>query len=475
MRSILLLLVASLHACQAGPARPTPSSKSLPSAASNLAEDIALADLAEDARPAPLKARTSLRAREEVALLGRPRHHFGSHRFVWQQAPSSNSLQPDANSEESHAVETHVMEENMRLIDEAWQDVRHAPLPGFWKISSKFAAGNATRESQGALERLRDLRTATSLAEWYFFALVLGILIGIDVVILRHLPEIERTHVAILTFWIVVSVAFCLEVWCRLGPREGVAWASGYILEIIFSVENVFVFNLVFHALATPRRLMRKALFVSIIGSLLLRVAFLVGLAETLYKLVFLPYILGTWLVYIGTRQVAGGVRSPGEDEVPDVTRNVVVRLLKSLLGERLSDFYDEEGEALVLVENGTLSMTLLGVSVGCLLASDFCFGIDAALVKLDIISNLYVSLSSSALALLTLRALFFVVRDIFSRLSLARYGSGIILFFIGLEMIVARFTPVSALTSLIIVANMVMLVATMSAVRDSACPKRVR
>merc|ERR1719498_294785 len=205
----------------------------------------------------------------------------------------------------------------------------------------------------------------------------------------------------------------------------------------------------------------------------MLRFAFYVGLADTIYKLMFLPYLLGAWLIYCGTQQVAVGGRC--EEEAADVTQTTVVRSLRWCLGDRLGEFYDEEGEAMFLYSGKTACMTLLGVAVVCLLSTDLLFGCDATLVKLELIPTPYVSVSSSVVALFTLRALFSVMRDVLSHLSLARYCTGIILFFVGTEMLAAGFTEVSALMSLIVVINVIMLMAAFSAVRDSTCPKRVQ
>lgn len=354
-----------------------------------------------------------------------------------------------------------------RLISEAWEGVRRAPiLP-----TPLDGIGSHIELDQRSFQtRFRDLVESVPVGQWYFFVVAVTLAIVADILVFQHLPEIERTHVCLLSFWVMVAAAFGTEVSLRQGQKDGISWASGYLLELIFSIENVFIFNLIFHTLETPRRLVRKALFVTLLGSILLRFAFVLGLADAMYKLTFLPFVLGAWLVYCGTQQVA--VRGRCE-EAADVTQTTVVRCLRWCLGERLGEFYDEDGEAIILLSGKKPCVTLLGGAVACLFCTDLLFGSDATLVKLDAIPNMYVSLSSSVLALFTLRALFFVIRDILSHLSLARYCTSLIMLFIGTEMMVARFTEVSALMSLIVIINVIVLMATFSAVKDSACPKR--
>jgi len=392
-------------------------------------------------------------------------------------APGSSVEAANELEVQARAIDEQI-ERSERLINEAWEGLRRAPIVptalsivGSRRSPNISTVGHHIEPDQRSLRtRFYDLAESVPVGQWYFFVVAITFLMVNELFIFQHLPEIERTHVCMLFFWVIVAGVFCAQVWSARGEKEGISWASGYILEIIFSIENVFIFNLIFHTLETPRRLVRKALIVTLLGSILLRFAFVLGLADAIYKVTFLPLILGAWLVYCGTQQVA--VRGRCE-EGADVTQTAVVRCLRWCLGERLGEFYDEEGEAIFLLSGKKSCMTLLGAAIACLLTADLFFSPDATLVKLDVIPNMYVNVSSSVIALFTLRALFFVVRDILSHLSLARYCTGIILLFVGAEMMVARFTEVSALMSLIVIVNVIMLMATFSAVKDSACPKR--
>lgn len=370
----------------------------------------------------------------------------------------------DASAEEGYDE----FAENMQLIGEAWEAIRNAPMPGPLE-SGLHSVVPVHRESEGLASRFQGLVDSASGAEWYFLLIVAIVVFAVDIVILQHLPEIERTHVGLLVFWVLIATAFCTEVWLRLGPRAGADWISGYMLEIVFSVENVFIAHLVFSTFETPRRLMRKALFVGILGSILFRFVFLLGLAETMYSFWVVPYFLGTWLLYCGLSHLFA---QRDDDEFADITQTKVVRVLRHCLGDRLCDFYDEEGEAIFVISSGKVCMTMLGVVVLCLLSTDFFFGADGIMVKSARISNGYVNFSSSVIALLTQRALFFVVRDIFTRISLARYGLGVIFFFVGIEMLAARFMYVSALMSFVIVVHVVIAAIAASALRD-ACPTK--
>lgn len=406
---------------------------------------------------------------EVVGSWRRPPSPAGTDGPLGRFAKPATIQEKESQLEDEALVIDAELERSEHLIIEAWGNIQRAPLI---LLPSESFGRHMEQDRRSIMTRIRDLAGSAPACEWYFFAFAIALVITVDLVILQHLPEIERTHVGILIFWLIVSASFCGEVWVRQGQKEGISWASGYLLEFIFSIKNVFIFNLIFQTLETPRRLMRKALMVAVLGSVVLRFAFHIGLAAAICNISFLSYLLGVWLIYCGTQQVAVGGRC--DEEATDVTQTLVVRFFRSCLGGHFGEFYDEEGEALFLVSGKKYCMTLLGAAVICLLTTDFLFGPDATLVKSHLIPNAYLSMSSSVFALFTLRAVFSVVRDVLSHLSLARYCTGLILVFVGAEMLVARFTQVSALMSLVVVANVVMMMAMFSAVRDGACPKRI-
>jgi len=182
----------------------------------------------------------------------------------------------DELEDEARAIDAAFAQSEL-LIESAWEGVRRAPL-----IPAPFTGlgRHIEKDQRSVLKRAQDLADSVPVEQWYFFAVAIVLIVLMDIVILQHVPEIERTHVGLLAFWVIVAAAFCAEVWVRQGQKAGISWASGYLLELTFSFENVFVFNVIFHALETPRRLMRKALLATVIGSMCLRFAFIVGLVS---------------------------------------------------------------------------------------------------------------------------------------------------------------------------------------------------
>jgi len=341
------------------------------------------------------------------------------------------------------------------LEAEAWAAVIYAR-----KFGPRHSASAGS--GQSLFGRFAGFLQSGDAFDWGFLAMTLSLLGFMDVTILQQLPETLRTHVLLLTFWLLVAVAYGVEVWCRVGPEGGLAWMTGYFMELVFSVDNIFVVYLLFTSLETPRRLTQKALFVALLGSLAARPLLLCGLAPLLVTLRLVPYALGLWFIYCGTRQLV----ARGDDG--DVTQTTVVTVLRRLLGRRLCEFYDEESEAVFVRAKSQMGMSLLGVTMLCLFAANTVTSVDVAMAKAEAVPNGCISFSSSAIALFAARALFFVARDVFMRCSLSQYGVGLVLLFVGAEALVAQTVYVSALASAAVVASIMVLMAAASCISDS-------
>merc|ERR1719254_234100 len=115
-----------------------------------------------------------------------------------------------------------------------------------------------------------------------------------------------------------------------------------------------------------------------------------------------------------------------------DVTQHPVVRLMRNVLHDRLGEFYDEDGEAVLMISSKNTCMTLLGVVVLCLVTLDLLNAPDVVLAKAEVLPNAYLNFSSSAMAMFGIRALIFVTRDLLSRFSNDRVVVGLILLCVG-------------------------------------------
>jgi len=138
------------------------------------------------------------------------------------------------------------------------------------------------------------------------------------------------------------------------------------------------------------------------------------------------------------------------------VTDTAVVRVLRSLLGNRLGEFYDEEGEALLETAKGKSRVTLLGVVVLCLTGLNCISSLDVVLTKVESDADAFLNFSSSAMAMFAVRSLFFVSRDLLCRFHLAKRGIGFGLLVLGAEVLLAHVVAINALTSSALVVSTV-------------------
>jgi len=332
-----------------------------------------------------------------------------------------------------------------KMVVEARRGGPHDRVASAWAETPLFERG-----------RLHFVLAAAPTQHWYFMLTVVSLFLVMDVAVLQLLPESTRTSAVLLMFWLLVGFAVGAEVWLRMGSLDGSRWLEGYALELVFCVDRVFVTYMVFAALETPRRLMNKALFIGLLGSVMIRWLFVLGLAPALEKLRIVPYCLGFWLLYCGARTLAqarhpaaaavqGQIHGDSGAQDDDVTQSLLVRLLRHALGSRLGEFYDEEHEALLTVTKRKVVMTLLGAVLLSLFATDLFLSLDVALLKAELLGSAFLDFSSAVVAMFTIRAIFLFVRDIFHVFNLPRSTLGVILMFLGLADLAGRVTHVSA------------------------------
>lgn len=163
--------------------------------------------------------------------------------------------------------------------------------------------------------------------------------------------------------------------------------------------------------------------------------------------------------------------------ESEDVTQTPAVRATKYCLGECLGEFYDEECEAVFVTGDKKVCVTLLGLVMVSLLATDFVFAPHVINAKLGEIPNYYICFSSSTVALFAVRALFFVLKDWVARFSHMKYGVGVILFFVGVQLVLspAMIVRIRVVESSLVVACIVTISMVSTILRDRLYAKALK
>lgn len=269
---------------------------------------------------------------------------------------------------------------------------------------------------------------------WAVFAGLVAVLLFLDLFVLhRKAKEIPFKEALWLSgFWIAISLAFGGFVWLVGGPDAGGRYLTAYLVEKSLSVDNVFVFAVIFSGLAVPEKYRYHVLFWGVIGALVFRFLFILAGTALLSTFSWLVYVFGAFLVFTGIRLL----RSGGNDEDSDPHDNRVLKLLRRVLPFT----EDYRGDHFFVSENGKRYATPLLAALVVIEASDVIFAIDSVPAVLSLTQTTFVAYSAMAFAVLGLRALYFALEGLVDRFVYLHYGLAAILIFLGAEFILQGF-----------------------------------
>ena len=266
---------------------------------------------------------------------------------------------------------------------------------------------------------------------WVGFGAFILLMLVLDLFVLhRDAKEISFREAAILSaFWVAVALLFGIVVWIWAGPATAGEYYAGYIIEKALSVDNVFVFALIFAYFAVPMQYQYRVLVWGVIGALVLRVIFILIGAELLETYDWMVYLFGAFLIYTGIRMA----RHSNQEVHPE--RNPVLRLLRRILP--MTDGY--RGQKLLVREGpgrGRLMATPLLAVLIAVETTDVVFAVDSIPAIFAITTNTFVVWTSNAFAILGLRALYFMLAGLMQRFVYLSLGLSVVLVFVGAKFI---------------------------------------
>jgi len=272
--------------------------------------------------------------------------------------------------------------------------------------------------------------------------------------------------VATVGLWIALALTCSLVVCLRFGKMSGVSWIGGWMIEMIFTMENVCVFNVLARGLKAKSSQMMKAFTFVIYCQLVFEGIFLMGLAVWFRSFHAMPYLLGIWLIVVGFYAATEG--EDASDSSHHAGESRVSKLMQQLVGERLLMRYDTHA-ALFIEQNGVICVTMLAPLVCCLVAADFWLEVDTCLTKIQEIPDAYISYTSSVAASFTVPHLFVFMEELLSRFFLVKYGIGLSLAVFGVSMLLHNTIYVSVTALCFIVVILLVLCVAISAVLNRA------
>lgn len=290
-------------------------------------------------------------------------------------------------------------------------------------------------------------------SDWLALFISVVLMILFDIYVIR--PWFEKTSkrgfqrtVPVVLCWVFAALLFNLYITIRHGREDAVRWMNGYLLEWMLSMDNIFVFHLVFKLYKTPDVLHPKALFWGVFGAVLFRMMFFVALNSLLEVMHLCRYVFGLFLVFSGVQ----ALRADEDDDDESLAGSWPVRFLSWLFADRLlpTPHYEMQGRLWVHVKDQITGVTKMQFSmllpvIICLELTDILFAVDSVSAKVGQISDQFVAYSSSVFAIFGLRSLFFIMEDLVQKLRFLKYGLCFILVFIGGELILADFIELPA------------------------------
>lgn len=274
---------------------------------------------------------------------------------------------------------------------------------------------------------------------WAVAGATIACLLIVDLLASRGEQQRMRTAVLVSAAWVAAGVAFGLLLIPWLGGSTAQEYFATYVIEKALSVDNLFVFALLFQAFAVPAAAQHRVLFVGILGALVLRAGFIVAGVALLEHLSWAFYVFGALLLAAAVRMARGGVRGPP-------------RMLRAIAGAGA----EYQGMRLLTRRGGKLAATPLLAALIAVAATDVIFAIDSIPAALGVTTDMFVVFTSNAFAVLGLRALYFVLAGAMERFGYLSQGLAVMLAFIGLKMIFAHWLHVPTGVSLAVVAAII-------------------
>ena len=261
------------------------------------------------------------------------------------------------------------------------------------------------------------------------FGIVLALALVFDLGLLSKKNKKITIKQALLQtfFWVALALGFFVFMWVEQGQKTSLEYLSAYLMEWSLSIDNIFVFILIFNAFAVKEKYYSRVLLIGILMAIILRVLFITVGVAVVEKAEWVLYIFGAFLVYTGYKMFVST-----EDEEFDPHETKVYRFLKKYLP--LAS-HDGDGKY-VMRENGKPIYTSLFVVVVLLASIDLVFALDSIPAVMGISRDKMVIYTSNVFAVLGLRSLFFLLRGAVSKFDYLQQGIAIVLVFIGLKML---------------------------------------
>ena len=286
-----------------------------------------------------------------------------------------------------------------------------------------------------AAESTRDNFASLDVQLWHWFALLgfIATLVIVDLLLVHRTAHVITFKEAAIesAIWISIGLAFTGVIYTMAASGDGGKAAgeylAGFLIEKSLSIDNVFVWAVIFSFFAVPRQYQFRVLFWGIFGALVLRAVFIVAGVELIERFDWILYLFGAFLLY-----TAWKIAHHDETEQVDYEQNIAMRLVRRLVPT--TDEYD--GQKLFTKQNAKRVATPLFAVLVLIEATDVVFAVDSVPAILAVSREKFIVFSSNAFAILGLRSLFFLLGGMAGKFRYLNVGLGVILGYVGVKML---------------------------------------
>lgn len=290
---------------------------------------------------------------------------------------------------------------------------------------------------------------------WTGFAVFVIIALIIDLVVLDKKKGQRVTPKEAIIWsliWVALSFIFAALLWNYLDGAYDREFANlkttefltGYLIEKSLSVDNIFVFLMIFSFFAVPAEYQRRALVLGVIGAIVLRVIMILIGAWLVAKFHWILYVFGAFLLITGIKMLIFA------ESKPDLNQNPLLKFVRA----RFNLTNEFHGERFTVMKDGVRFFTPLFVVIVMIGITDVVFAVDSIPAIFAITEDPFIVMTSNIFAILGLRALYFLLADLAERFHLLSYGLALVLMFVGVKMLIVDWYKIPVFVSLATVAS---------------------
>jgi len=299
-----------------------------------------------------------------------------------------------------------------------------------------------------------------SIGTWWmwagFFVVVIAI-IAADLFLLggRKAHKVSMREAAGWSVvWIAIAMLFNGLLWWYLDGTAGreianqksLEFLTGYVIEKSLAVDNIFVWLVVFGYFAVPAEYQRRVLLYGVLGAIVMRTVMIIAGAWLIKEFHWILYVFGAFLVITGVKMIVFA------DKENDLSTNPVLKWMRGHI-KVTERFHDEK---FFVWQNGVRYATPLLLVLVLVEITDLVFAVDSIPAIFAVTSDPFIVLTSNVFAILGLRAMYFLLKDVADRFHLLKYGLALVLMFVGTKMLIVEFYKIPVLVSLGVVASLI-------------------